>query len=174
MNTKRPLPKRSSGMKRVSGILVGLLALALVAASPASAAPFAYVSNSPPAPSRSSTAPPTRWWRRCPRRAARRRRGQSTGHARLRRQQCRRHRLGDRRRDEHGRGWSDPDRPRSMGRGGERDGSRVYVAKDSGGRGDQHHHQSRRLSRITTGGVLNGIAVSGSTLFATVGNGTVS
>jgi len=45
MKTKCPLPKRFSGTKRVSGILLGLLALALTAASVAGAAPFAYVSN---------------------------------------------------------------------------------------------------------------------------------
>jgi uncharacterized repeat protein (TIGR02543 family) len=45
MKTKRPLPKRFSGTKRVSGILLGLLALALVFASAVSAAPFAFVSK---------------------------------------------------------------------------------------------------------------------------------
>jgi uncharacterized repeat protein (TIGR02543 family) len=45
MKTKRPLPKRFSGRMRVSGILVGLLAVLLSAASVAIAAPFAYVSS---------------------------------------------------------------------------------------------------------------------------------
>jgi uncharacterized repeat protein (TIGR02543 family) len=45
MKTKRSLPKRLSGTTRVSGILLLALALALVAASVASAKPFAYVSN---------------------------------------------------------------------------------------------------------------------------------
>src|SRR5882672_1823070 len=45
MKTKGPLPKAFSGMKRISGILVSLLALSLTVASAAVAAPFAYVSN---------------------------------------------------------------------------------------------------------------------------------
>jgi hypothetical protein len=45
MKTKRPLPKRFSGTIRVSGILVGLIAVLLSAASLATAAPFAYVSS---------------------------------------------------------------------------------------------------------------------------------
>jgi uncharacterized repeat protein (TIGR02543 family) len=45
MKTKRPLPKRFSGTIRVSGILVGLVAVLLSAASIAVAAPFAYVSS---------------------------------------------------------------------------------------------------------------------------------
>ena len=45
MKTKCSLPKRFSGTRRVSGILVGLLLLALMAAPGASAAPFAYISN---------------------------------------------------------------------------------------------------------------------------------
>jgi uncharacterized repeat protein (TIGR02543 family) len=45
MNTKCPLPKGFSGTRRVFGILVGLLVLALMAAPGAGAAPFAYVSN---------------------------------------------------------------------------------------------------------------------------------
>src|SRR5882724_7386502 len=45
MKTKRPLPKRFSGTMRVSGILVGLIAVLLSAASIAMAAPFAYVSS---------------------------------------------------------------------------------------------------------------------------------
>ena len=45
MKTKCPLPKGFSGTKRVSGLLVALLVLALVTASGASAAPFAYISN---------------------------------------------------------------------------------------------------------------------------------
>ena len=45
MTTKCPLPKGFSGTKRVFGILVGLLMLALMAAPGAGAAPFAYVSN---------------------------------------------------------------------------------------------------------------------------------
>jgi YVTN family beta-propeller protein len=45
MKTKRPLPKRFSGTIRVSGILVGLFAVLLSAASLAMAAPFAYVSS---------------------------------------------------------------------------------------------------------------------------------
>src|SRR5882724_8896135 len=45
MKTKRPLPKRFSGTMRVSGILVGLIAVLLSAASVAMAAPFAYVSS---------------------------------------------------------------------------------------------------------------------------------
>src|SRR2546427_133445 len=45
MKTKRPLPKRFSGTIRVSGILVGVIAVLLSAASVAMAAPFAYVSS---------------------------------------------------------------------------------------------------------------------------------
>src|SRR6266446_6123800 len=45
METKCPLPKRFSGTRRVSGILIGLLALALMTASGAGAAPFAYITN---------------------------------------------------------------------------------------------------------------------------------
>src|SRR5262249_18382048 len=45
MKTKCPLPKGFSGTRRVFGILVGLLVLALAAAPGAGAAPFAYVSN---------------------------------------------------------------------------------------------------------------------------------
>ena len=45
MKTKCPLPKRFSGTRRVSGILFGLLALALITASGAGAAPFAYITN---------------------------------------------------------------------------------------------------------------------------------
>src|SRR6266850_1302358 len=45
MKTKRPLPKRFSGTMRVSGIVVGLIAVLLSAASIAMAAPFAYVSS---------------------------------------------------------------------------------------------------------------------------------
>jgi YVTN family beta-propeller protein len=49
MNTKCPLPKGFSGTRRVSGILfsilVSILALSLLAASAAVAAPFAYISN---------------------------------------------------------------------------------------------------------------------------------
>jgi uncharacterized repeat protein (TIGR02543 family) len=45
MKTKRPLPKRFSGTIRVSGILIGLVAVLLSAASLAMAAPFAYVSS---------------------------------------------------------------------------------------------------------------------------------
>src|SRR5262245_35271008 len=43
MKTKRPLPKRLSGTICVSGILIGLVAVLLSAASIASAAPVAYV-----------------------------------------------------------------------------------------------------------------------------------
>src|SRR5438309_857728 len=45
MKTKGPLPKRFSGMKRLSGILVGLLALSLIAVPAAIGAPFAYIAN---------------------------------------------------------------------------------------------------------------------------------
>src|SRR5437870_3605515 len=45
MKTKCPLPKGFSGTRRVSGILVALLALSLAVASAAAAAPFAYISN---------------------------------------------------------------------------------------------------------------------------------
>ena len=45
MKTKRPLPKRFSGTICVSGILIGLVAVLLSAASIAMAAPFAYVSS---------------------------------------------------------------------------------------------------------------------------------
>src|SRR2546421_3882211 len=45
MKTKCSLPKRFSGTKRVSGMLVGLLVLALLTASGAGAAPFAYITN---------------------------------------------------------------------------------------------------------------------------------
>jgi uncharacterized repeat protein (TIGR02543 family) len=45
MKTKRPLPKRFSGTIRVSGILLGLVAVLLGAASIAMAAPVAYVSK---------------------------------------------------------------------------------------------------------------------------------
>src|SRR5206468_2431818 len=45
MKTKGPLLKRFSGTKRLSGILVGLLALSLVAVPAAIGAPFAYVAN---------------------------------------------------------------------------------------------------------------------------------
>ncbi len=45
MKTKCPLPKGFSGTRRVFGILVGLLALALIVAPGAGAAPFAYISN---------------------------------------------------------------------------------------------------------------------------------
>jgi YVTN family beta-propeller protein len=45
MKIKCPLPKGFSGTRRVSGILVGVLALLLTAASAAVAAPYAYVSN---------------------------------------------------------------------------------------------------------------------------------
>jgi YVTN family beta-propeller protein len=45
MNTKCPLPKGFSGTKRVSGLLVALLVLALVTAPGAGAAPFAYISS---------------------------------------------------------------------------------------------------------------------------------
>ena len=45
MKTKRPLPKRFSGTICVSGILIGLVAVLLGAASIAMAAPFAYVSS---------------------------------------------------------------------------------------------------------------------------------
>jgi uncharacterized repeat protein (TIGR02543 family) len=46
METKCPLPKGFSGTRRVFGVLVGLLVLALIAAPGAGAAPFAYVSYS--------------------------------------------------------------------------------------------------------------------------------
>src|SRR5207245_1035465 len=46
MKTKRPLPKRFSGTNRVSGILLGLLALLMTTAPAAIGAPFAYISNS--------------------------------------------------------------------------------------------------------------------------------
>jgi uncharacterized repeat protein (TIGR02543 family) len=46
METKCPLPKGFSGTRRVFGMLVGLLVLALIAAPGAGAAPFAYVSYS--------------------------------------------------------------------------------------------------------------------------------
>ena len=46
MKTKRPLPKRFSGTNRVSGILLGLLALLITTAPAAIGAPFAYISNS--------------------------------------------------------------------------------------------------------------------------------
>ncbi|PYN80408.1 MAG: hypothetical protein DMD97_03510, partial [Candidatus Rokuibacteriota bacterium] len=45
MKTKGPLLKRFSGTKRLSGILVGLLALSLVAVPAAIGAPFAYIAN---------------------------------------------------------------------------------------------------------------------------------
>jgi YVTN family beta-propeller protein len=45
MKTKCPLPKRFSGTRGVSGILIALLTLVLSTASVAGAAPFAYVSN---------------------------------------------------------------------------------------------------------------------------------
>jgi YVTN family beta-propeller protein len=45
MNTKCPLPKGFSGTKRVSGLLVAFLVLALVTAPGAGAAPFAYISS---------------------------------------------------------------------------------------------------------------------------------
>src|SRR5262245_47031356 len=45
MKTKCPLPKGFSGTRRVFGVLVGLLALALIIAPGAGAAPFAYISN---------------------------------------------------------------------------------------------------------------------------------
>src|SRR4029450_8150056 len=45
MKTKCPLPKRFSGTKRVSGMLFSVLALMLIAATTAMAAPFAYISN---------------------------------------------------------------------------------------------------------------------------------
>jgi YVTN family beta-propeller protein len=45
MKTKYPLPKGFSGTRRVAGILIALLALSLIAASAAVAAPFAYISN---------------------------------------------------------------------------------------------------------------------------------
>jgi YVTN family beta-propeller protein len=45
MKTKCPLPKGFSGTKRVSGMLFGVLALMLIAATAAVAAPFAYISN---------------------------------------------------------------------------------------------------------------------------------
>src|SRR5262245_34414302 len=45
MKTKRPLPKRFSGTICLSGILIGLVAVLLGAASIAMAAPFAYVSS---------------------------------------------------------------------------------------------------------------------------------
>jgi uncharacterized repeat protein (TIGR02543 family) len=45
MKTKRALPKRFSGTICVSGILIGLVAVLLSAASIAMAAPFAYVSS---------------------------------------------------------------------------------------------------------------------------------
>src|SRR5262245_60032652 len=45
MKTKCPLPKGFSGTRRVFGVLVGLLALALIVAPGAGAAPFAYISN---------------------------------------------------------------------------------------------------------------------------------
>src|SRR5215510_13026737 len=45
MKTKCPLPKGFSGTRRVFGVLVGLLALALLFAPGAGAAPFAYISN---------------------------------------------------------------------------------------------------------------------------------
>jgi uncharacterized repeat protein (TIGR02543 family) len=46
MKTKCPLPKRFSGTRRVSGMLLSLLALLLSTPSVAGAAPFAYVSYS--------------------------------------------------------------------------------------------------------------------------------
>src|SRR5262245_29154902 len=45
MKTKCPLPKGFSGTRRVFGVLVGLLTLALIVAPGAGAAPFAYISN---------------------------------------------------------------------------------------------------------------------------------
>ena len=45
MKTKCPLPKGFSGTKRVSGMLFSVLALMLIAATAAVAAPFAYISN---------------------------------------------------------------------------------------------------------------------------------
>ncbi len=45
MKTKCPLPKGFSGTKRVSGMLLSVLALMLIAATAAVAAPFAYISN---------------------------------------------------------------------------------------------------------------------------------
>ena len=45
MKTKCPLPKGFSGTRRVFGVLVVLLALALMTAPGAGAAPFAYISN---------------------------------------------------------------------------------------------------------------------------------
>jgi len=45
MKTKCPLPKGFSGTRRVSGMLLSVLALMLIAASAATAAPFAYISN---------------------------------------------------------------------------------------------------------------------------------
>jgi len=45
MKTNCPLPKGFSGTRRVSGCLVILMTLSLIAASTAIAAPFAYVSN---------------------------------------------------------------------------------------------------------------------------------
>jgi YVTN family beta-propeller protein len=45
MKTKCPLPKGFSGTRRVSGVLFSIVALSLIAASAAVAAPFAYISN---------------------------------------------------------------------------------------------------------------------------------
>jgi len=45
MKTKCPLPKGFSGTRRVSGMLSIFVALSLIAASAAIAAPFAYISN---------------------------------------------------------------------------------------------------------------------------------
>src|SRR5262249_31305315 len=45
MRTKCPLPKGFSGTRRVSGMLFIFVALSLIAASTAIAAPFAYISN---------------------------------------------------------------------------------------------------------------------------------
>ena len=45
MKTKCPLPKGFSGTRRVSGMLFSVLALMLIAATAAVAAPFAYISN---------------------------------------------------------------------------------------------------------------------------------